>query len=193
MEVTRTFNKATTLYFPLIDAGAADFESTPVTHASGDTQVSIDGGAFNNTGSGFSHEGNGIYSLPITAAETQGSVIVVTIIDQTSPKAWEDQCVIINTALGPWAEGGQGIIIGIVEDTDDAPTTTTFEAFRLSPNVTEEATAGHMNGRIITFTSGILLGQQTDITDYALANSKEFYTVSTLTEAPGDGDRFVVT
>jgi len=194
MEVTRTFGIiGDTIYFPLIDAGAADFESTPVTFASGDTQYSIDGGAFGNTNANPSHEGNGIYSLVNTAAERSGAVIVITIIDQTVPKAWEDQSVIIYTGLGALVETCKTVIIGVVEDTDDAPTTTTFEAFRLAPNTTEEATADHMNGRLLTFTSGANLGEQVAISGYALANSKEFYTVGTMTAAPADGDRFVVT
>lgn len=192
MEITRVYGTATTIYFPLIDAGAADFESTPVTHASGDTQISIDGGAFSNTTNAFAHEGNGIYSLALTAAEVTGTVIVITIIDQGT-KAYEDQSVIIYTGLGAHVEMAKSVIIGEVDNATFTPTTTAFEAFRLSPNVTEEATADHYNGRLITFTSGALLGQQKDITDYVQANSKEKFTVSALTEAPSDGDRFVVT
>jgi len=192
MEITRTFGIASSIYFPLIDAGAADFESTPVTHTTADTQISIDGGAFANTTNAFAHEGNGIYSIALTAAELSGTTIVVTIIDQGT-KAWEDQCVIISTRLGPWAEGGKSIIIGEVDTATEAATTTTMEAFRLAPNTTEEATASHMNGRLITWTSGVLLGQQTDITAYALQNSKERYTFTATTEAPGDGDLFIIT
>jgi hypothetical protein len=193
MEVNRVYNTATTIYFPLVDAGTADFESTPVTHATGDATISIDGGSFNNTGSGFSHVGKGIYSLPLTAAETTGGVIVVAIIDQTATKAWEDQCVIVNTNLSGHIEGGQSIIIGEVDTATFTATTTALEGFRLFPNVTEETTADHYNGRLLTFTSGVNLGQQTDITDYVLANSKEKFTYSTLTGAPGDGDRYIIT
>lgn len=193
MELNRTYGIATTIYFPLIDAGTADFESTPVTHASGDSQISIDGGAFSNSTNAFAHEGNGIYSLALTAAEVSGTVIVITVIDQTATKAWEDQAIVIHTGLGAHIEAGKSIVICQVDDADFTPTTTAFEANRLAPNTTEEATADHYNGRLITFTSGALLGQQTDITDYAQANSKEKFTVSTLTEAPSDGDNFVVT
>ena len=59
----RQYGVQTTIYFPLIDKDATDFESTPVTHASGDSQISKDGGAFANTTNSFAHEGNGIYSL----------------------------------------------------------------------------------------------------------------------------------
>ena len=90
------YGTQTTFYFPLIDAGAADFESTPVTHASGDSQISKDGGAFANTSNAFAHEGNGIYSIVLTATEMQAAKIVVTLID-TATKLWEDQSIIIDT------------------------------------------------------------------------------------------------
>lgn len=103
MEAQRRYGVQTTFYFPLIDYGATDFEATPVTHASGDTQVSKDGGAFANTTNAFAHEGNGIYSLVLTATEMEARVIVVTIKDQGS-KAWEDQCIVIATMANASAE-----------------------------------------------------------------------------------------
>lgn len=192
MEITRTFGIADSIYFPLIDAGAADFEATPVTHASGDSQISIDGGAFANTTNAFAHEGKGIYSIALTAAELSGTTIVVVIVDQGT-KAYEDQAVIISTRLGPWAEGGKSIIICEVDTATEAASTTTCEAFRIAPNTTEETTTSHYNGRLITWTSGVLLGQQTAISAYIIQNSKERFTFDATTEAPGDADRFVIT
>ncbi len=191
MELQRVYGVATTIYFPLIDNGATDFESTPVTFAAGDTQISKDGGTFANTGSNPAHEGNGIYSLALTATEMEAQYIVVTVIDSAT-KTWEDQAIIISTDLSGQLEANQGIIIGEVDTGTFTATTTALEAFRLWPNQTEETTADHYNARNILFTSGNLLGQMTDITDYVLANSKEKFTYTALTEAPADGDRFVV-
>lgn len=191
MEVLGKYGIQQTFYFPLIDAGAVDFEATPVTHATGDSQVSIDGGSFANTTNAFAHEGNGIYSLVLTAAEMSGTRIVVTIIDQ-STKAYEDQAIIINTQFSGQLEASAGIIIGQVDTGTFTASTTALEGLRLSPNATEETTADHYNGRLILFTSGVLLGQMSDITDYALANSKEKFTYTALTEAPGNGDRYVI-
>ena len=192
MELIRRYGIATTIYFPLIDFGATDFESTPVTFAAGDTQISKDGGTFANTGSNPAHEGNGIYSLALTATEMQAEYLAVSVIDQTATKLWEDQAILISTDLSGQVEANQGITIGEVDTATFTATATAFEAFRISPNTVEETTADHMNGRNVLFTSGVLLGQMTDITDYVLANSKEKYTVTSMTEAPGDGDRFVV-
>ena len=192
MEIFRSYNTATDIYFPLVDFGATDFESTPVTFAAGDTQYSIDKGAFGNTGSDPAHEGNGIYSLALTAAEVTGSVIVITIIDQTVPKAWEDQSVIIHTGLSGQLEANKAIIIGEVETATTAATTTALEALTISPTTTEETVADIFNGRTILFTDGVAFGEQSTITDYALANSNMFLTYDAIISTPADGDHFVI-
>jgi hypothetical protein len=94
----RQYGVATTVYFPLIDKGATDLESTPVTIASGDCKISKDGGAFaNTTTASFSHVAGGIYSIPLTATEMQAKQVILKIVDQTGTKEWEDQVIIITT------------------------------------------------------------------------------------------------
>lgn len=101
----RQYGVATTLYFPLVDKGATDFEATPVTIASGDCQISKDGGAFaNTTTASFVHEGGGIYSIPLTATEMQCRVAVIKIVDQTGTKEWEDQAIVVTTCNHASAE-----------------------------------------------------------------------------------------
>jgi hypothetical protein len=89
------YGTQTTFYFPLVTKDAADF-LTGATHASGDTKLIKDGGASANTTNGFTDEGNGFYSLVLTATEMQASRLCLSIIDQGT-KAWEDQAVIIQT------------------------------------------------------------------------------------------------
>lgn len=96
MEILRKYGAGATLYFPLIDAGAQDFEATPVTFAAGDTKVSKDGGTFANTTNNPAHEGGGIYSLVLTSTEMEAANIAITVIDQGT-KAWEDQAIVIAT------------------------------------------------------------------------------------------------
>jgi len=79
------------------------------------------------------------------------------------------------------------IVTGTVDDTAAAPTTTEFEADDIT-----EATADHYNGRIIIFTSGAMLGQATDIIDYALVTGRGHFTVTALTEAPANNVTFVI-
>jgi hypothetical protein len=96
MAELRKYGAEATIYFPLVDAGAVDFEATPVSFAAGDTQISKDGGAFANTSNNPAHEGNGIYSLVLTSTEMQAAVVVVTVVDSAT-KSWEDQAIIIDT------------------------------------------------------------------------------------------------
>jgi hypothetical protein len=96
MAELRKYGVATTILFPLIDRDAVDFEATPVSFVAADTQISKNEGAFANTGSTPVHEGNGIYSLALTAVEMQAARIVITVIDAAT-KAWEDQAIVIDT------------------------------------------------------------------------------------------------
>jgi len=65
------------------------------------------------------------------------------------------------------------------------PTTTTF----IGDGFTE-ATDDHFNGRLITWVTGALKGQQTAITDYD--GGTQLFTVDLMTEAPADDDWFVI-
>jgi len=97
MAELRKYGVQTTIHFPLVDFGATDFEITPVAHAVGDTKIDKNEAGFGNTTNAFVHRGMGIYSIILTAAEMQAARIVVVIVDQTAPKAWEDQAVVVNT------------------------------------------------------------------------------------------------
>jgi hypothetical protein len=76
-----------------------------------------------------------------------------------------------------------GVIIAQVNDA--AATTTSFIADGFT-----EATNDHFNGRLITFLTGALAGQQTAITDYVGAT--QTLTVDALTEAPAENDFFAI-
>ncbi len=97
MEVLRKYGEATTLIFPLVDRATLDFEATPVTFAAADTKISKDEGAFANTGSTPAHEGQGSYSLALTATEMQAARISIICVDVSGTKLWEDQAIIIST------------------------------------------------------------------------------------------------
>ncbi len=85
------------------------------------------------------------------------------------------------------ALGATTMITGTVSwDNTNATTTVIY-----SDDITE-ATADHFNGRLFVPTSGALLGQYTDITDYALDTGEGKFTVTALTEAPADNTTFVI-
>lgn len=74
---------------------------------------------------------------------------------------------------------------GVVPGTVSTGSTTTVVNTGLS-----ETTDDHYNGRVIVFRSGNLAGQAATITDYN--GTTKALTVTTLTEAPGNGDTFVI-
>jgi hypothetical protein len=67
------------------------------------------------------------------------------------------------------------------------PTRTVFQADDIT-----EATDDHFNGRVVVFTSGVLLSQATDITDYTRVGGIGQFTVTAMTEAPANNDTFVI-
>lgn len=75
--------------------------------------------------------------------------------------------------------------LGVVSSTCAAGSTTTT----VETNLTE-ATDDHYNGRIVVFTSGALLGQASNITDYN--GTSKALTVTALTESPANTDSFLI-
>jgi hypothetical protein len=137
--------------------------------------------------------------------ELQGKEVVVTVIDQTATKDWIDQAIIINTygsnsgqhAMDLDWEGfldsQHSVVSGTVDDTVFTPTSTAFESdLTDADGAVSEITADHFNGRIIIFTSGNLKHQVAAINDYEWANSNAKFTVTGMTEAPANGDTFVI-
>lgn len=76
-----------------------------------------------------------------------------------------------------------GTIVAQVNDVGASTTAFIADGFT-------EATNDHFIGRLITFISGALSGQQTAITDYVGAT--QTFTVTALTEAPANDDFFVI-
>ena len=83
------------------------------------------------------------------------------------------------------ADNLEGGGLGLVVSTCASGSTTTSIVTNLT-----EATDNHYNGRVITFTSGALLGQTTSISDYN--GTTKTLTVVELTEAPSNTDGFVI-
>lgn len=221
MEVFRQYNFATTIVFPLIQRDINDFRTSGITFAAADTQVMKDEGTFANTSNVPVHEGNGIYSLALISTELAAKRTVITVVDAAT-KLWEDQAIMIqtygNVSAGIEARWNQTVppadIIQIkgseitgdnfaatvsamvrssVDDTAFTPTTTEFESDAVS---FIEATADHYNSRLILFTntgtSIVLDGQIAEITAYSLVASRGHFTVTALTDAPLDGQDFIL-
>jgi hypothetical protein len=119
VEILRKYNQATTILFPLIDAGTTDFEITPVTDSGTDCEIIKDEGATTTCTNDFVHEGRGIYSLALTATEMSAARIVVTIVDDAT-KAFEDQAIIITTYGNASAEHAFDLDTASVAQTGDS-------------------------------------------------------------------------
>lgn len=94
--------------------------------------------------------------------------------------------IVADFTLSALAFGRDALVVGTVAS---GATTTVIPISLLFPN-TAEATNDHFNGRYITFVTGALAGQSSDITDYFGAGQE--LSVTALTEAPNIGDYFVI-
>jgi hypothetical protein len=105
-----------------------------------------------------------------------------------------DAIKVITDAIGATAAArlalSAGQIIPFTVDTATnahTPTTTEFQADDIT-----EATADHYNGRIIVWTSGVLAGQATSISDYQAVGGIGQFTVVGMTEAPANNDTGII-
>ncbi len=97
MAELRKYAAGSTISFPLVDRGAADFEASPVAFAVGDSRISQNDGGFADTTNLPAHVGHGVYVVTLTGAELTAAKVVLVIRDQSAPKLWEDQAVNIAT------------------------------------------------------------------------------------------------
>lgn len=94
--MNRQYGASTTIIFELYDYDDGKDLRTDAAHASGDTTIIKDEGVEANTTNGFVSEGNGKYSIQLTATEMQAARIALSIVDQGT-KAWLDKVIIIET------------------------------------------------------------------------------------------------
>ncbi len=83
---------------PLIEAGTPDYKASP-TLASGDVKISKDGGTLANLNTlpVVTPASSADVKIILSDVEIQCKQAVITFIDQTSPKEWEDNRIIIHT------------------------------------------------------------------------------------------------
>jgi hypothetical protein len=83
--------------------------------------------------------------------------------------------------------------VSISPSTPASNSTITGEASFYSLDITNQHNDTYI-GRLIVFTSGTLIGQATDITDYTYdtGNSAGFFKTTVLTQAPSNNDTFII-
>jgi len=178
-----------TIYFPLIDAGTQDF-LTGATDGGTDCDIIKDGGASSVCTNDFAEEGNGWYSLILTATEMEADQVLISIIDAAGA-AFEDQGVLIDTIFGPALSAYGAVERYTVNDTDVTPTSTQFQADRGFGRA-EEATNEHFKNRKIVFITGAAAGELANIDDYTQTNGRGDFTVPTMVTTVVNGDIFVI-
>lgn len=163
----------------LVTRGAVDFKANP-TLASGDAKLEKDGGTAANLGTlpSVVPTGGTSVRVQIAASEAEASHLVVTLIDQTSPKEWEDEVIYLHT---PRAEG---VICGKIT-TATGLTSTTFRSSQLT-----QATTDQITGAYVVFRSGAAAGAPRKIT--AFDTSTDGVTCEALPAAPSNGDVFEI-
>ena len=195
MEVQRQRGIASTIFFTMVKAGSVDLAETgDWTPATGDTKISKTGGSVANTSNNpviVSGAGSVLWSLALTSTEMQADEIDIQIVDSVT-KAVEANVIIVTTRLGAQLAAHLGIIVGEVDAGTFSATTTQCEAITLSPDNVEEASADHFNGTLIKWIEGGPKGEISNVTDYALANSKMFLTYDALVTTPVATDRFIL-
>lgn len=182
--------------FPIFDADG-DLVSSA---ADLDSEISKDNGTFQDVTAEATEiaASSGVYYLDLTATEMNADVVAIIIKTSTAgaktspivlyPAEGADIPVDVKSISGSPAAAdnleasAETIIVGAAESGTLSVTQMTTDL--------AEATNDHYNGRIIIFTSGDLIGQGTDITDYAGANG--LLTFTAVTEIPGIGDTFVI-
>lgn len=122
-----------------------------------------------------------ITAAAIAADAIGASELAADAATEIAAAVW-DKTRSAHATAGTFGESFQGVVNG-----QAATGTLTTTAF--TTNLTE-ATDDHYNGRIVVWLTGALAGQATDITDYT--GSTKLVTVTAMTEAPSNGDRFVI-
>ena len=163
---------------PLVTKGASDYLANP-TLAAGDVKISKDGGAFSNLGTlPDAHPASGkSVRVQLSATELECTFAVIDFIDQTSPKEWEDQRIIVMTELARGA-----IAFTVVSDGRNSAS-----SFDIGLTGGDD----EYNDRLCVFTTGALAGQIRKVTDFVA--STDFLTVGTaFTTTPSAGDKGVL-
>ena len=125
-------------------------------------------------------------SLQANQAEHDATQTAVGAISAPTAAAVAD-AVWDEARSGHVAEGSFGQSFAAVINGQAA--TGTLSTTQATTNLTE-ATDNHYNDRVVVWVSGVLAGQACQITDYDGATKMLTYT--TLTEAPSNGDKFVI-
>ncbi len=153
-------------------AGGSTKLGVDIVSVSGDT-TSADNLELDYDGTGYDKSNSTIG----TATTNTDLISAATIADAIWNEARSG-----HATLGTYGDAFIGLVTGSAEAGTLSTTVMTSDL--------AEATDDHYNGRTVVWTSGVLAGQASDITDYLGSTGQLTYTA--VTEAPGAGDDFVI-
>lgn len=178
--------------------GAADQAEAWKHDASATTDIS---------GNTFSHIADGMYNLTLTTSDTNTlGMLSIIVLDTNVCRPIRLFFMVLPANVYDSLIGNTDYLdINVKQISEDATAADSLEAgcealvtgtcgsgsstSVITTDLTE-ATNDHYNGRVLTFRSGALAGQSTSISDYN-GTTKEL-TTAVLTEAPSNGDTFVI-
>jgi hypothetical protein len=200
---------ATVVIGPFLDDTDGKTPETALTISQADVRLSKNGGAFAQKGeaSSCTHLANGYYACALNATDT-GTVgaLFLTVNESGALPVWHEFMVLDSVAYGVLVTGGNEWPANLTKvGGDSTAATNLYRAF--SSVVVATAVTGTLtttgfttnlssavndfyNGRLLTFVTGALAGQQTSISDYTGAT--KLITCPALTGAPANGDIFVI-
>ena len=133
-------------------------------------------------------KGTGVTGFSDIAAADVWAVATRAITDKTGFSLAADQAVNA-TKINGSASAASQLALSAVTIVNGAAIAGTLSTTQMTTDLTE-ATNDHYKGRIIIWTSGVLMNQATDITAYTGASKLLTYTATT--EAPTATDTFVI-
>jgi hypothetical protein len=194
---------------PFLDDTDGKTPETGLTLSQADIRLSKNGAAFaqKNESSSCTHLANGYYACPLDATDT-GTVgsLFMTVNETGALPVWHEFMVLDSVAYGVLVTGGNEWPANVTKIGGDSTAATnlyrgmstlvvgtavtgTLSTTAFTTDLTE-ATNDHYNGRLVTFVTGVLAGQQAAISDYTGAT--KLITVAAMTDAPSNGDIFVI-
>ncbi len=179
------YGQAFVFFVSLVDQTNTKLFKASPTLVAGDVRISKDGGSFANLATlpSVLPAGGKAVRVSLSATEMQADNAFILFSD-VAGNEWCD--LGINLQVSKIGDSAVTIIRGTVDTAVLTPTQTQFDT-----SLTE-ATTNHYRRRVVIFTSGALVGQASDITAYSLQAGRGRITVSAMTEAPANGDSFVI-
>jgi hypothetical protein len=204
----------TILLGPFVDSTDGNTAETALTITQSDVLVWKEGGTSlnaKNDATAATHRSIGYYTVPLDATDTNTLGQLIVAVHESGALPVRHDFLVVKDHVYDTFTGSDFLQVdvkqiastgnaatqlaniagtmekGTVDDSANPTSTTYFEASDIT-----EATADHYIGKVITFMTGNLAKQSTEITDYALVGANGAFSVVAMTEAPADGDTFEI-